>query len=77
MNTVIFRKPKFMRNESDMQTYLDIAHAIGKTIDDPELDLDQRYVLSKTMGECLNKASKAGGFIRTEDFIKWLDSKAT
>lgn len=76
MKTIIFRKPKFMRNESVMQTYIDVANAISKTIDDPKLELDQRYVLSKKMGECLNKAAKAGGFFRTKDFINWLDNKA-
>ena len=75
MKTPIIRKPKFMRSDIAMKAYIDTADAIGKTLADPSLTQEQQYELLKKIGECINKAAKAGGFLSTEDFIKWMDMK--
>lgn len=73
MNTPIIRKPKFMRNDSVMITYIDVARSISEVMCRSELTLDEKYDLMKALGECLNKASKAGGFLSTMDFVKWMN----
>lgn len=73
MKTIIIRKPKFMRNDIGMKTYIDVAETISKEACRPELSPEQRYDLLKKVGECLNEAVKAGGFLRTKDFLKWME----
>jgi hypothetical protein len=75
--TLIIRKPKFMRNDEVMKTYLGVAATIGKEMTRSELTTDQLYELSKKIGECLNKAAKAGGFFSTADLIKYMNSQTT
>lgn len=73
MKSIIIRKPKFMRSEIGMKTYIDVAETIGKEACRPELNSEQRCDLLKKVGECINKASKAGGFLNTKDFLKWME----
>ena len=75
MKTLIIRKPKFLRSDRAMKTYIDIAASISSCMCDPELTSDEQYELAKKCGECLNKAAKAGGFFSTKDFIKWVNMK--
>ena len=72
MKTLIIRKPKFLRNDDVMKTYIDIGESITKIMDDSKLTTDQKYELLMKLNECLHKAAKAGGFFRTEDFCKWM-----
>lgn len=76
MKTFIIRKPKFMRNDEGMKAYLTIAETISKEMCNTD-SLDERYCLLKMTGECINEAAKAGGFLSTEGFIKWMNSKKT
>lgn len=73
MKTIIIRKPKFMRNDTMMHIYIDVANVINEQACNPDLTPDQRYYFVRRMGECLNKAAKAGGFLRTKDFIRWME----
>ena len=68
------RKPKFMRSDRAMKTYIDIASIISETMEKSELSLDEKYELLKDIGECINNAAKAGDFFRTEDFIEWMET---
>lgn len=70
MNNFIFRKPKFMRSDEVMATYIKVAYTISKELLKTD-SVDERYELLKKIGECINKAAKAGGFLNTKDFIKW------
>lgn len=72
MNTIIIRKPKFMRNDDAMKTYLSVAATITKEAARPEMTPDQQVSFLKKAGECLNKAAKAGGFRNVGDMHKWL-----
>lgn len=75
MNTMIIRKPKFMRNDALAKTYLEIAETMVRCTDTPDITTDDRYEMLKKCGEFLNKASKAAGFFRTKDFIKWNETR--
>lgn len=72
MKTIIIRKPKFMRSDDVMKTYIDVAATISKEASDSKLTLDQQIALLKEAGKCLNKAAKAGGFRNVSDMHKWL-----
>ena len=73
MKTLIIRKPKFMRSDAAVKAYIDIAESISKTMCESEMTLDEQYEQFKKLGECLNKAAKAGGFFTTKDFLKWME----
>lgn len=73
--TIIIRKPKFMRNDDVMKTYINVAKSIAKCMDETECTSDQKYEMLKEVGECINKAAKAGGFLSTKDFNKWIFSQ--
>lgn len=73
MKNIIIRKPKFMRSDSVMKTYIDVAETISKEACRPELTPEQRYDFLKRVGECLNKAAKAGGFRNVGDMCKWME----
>ena len=73
MKTIIFRKPKFMRSDIAMKTYVDIAESIGMVMFRPDLKPDELYEMLKKFGECINEAAKAGGFFSTKDFLKWAE----
>lgn len=75
MKSIIIRKPSFMRSDMVMRQYLDIAEAIANIMCESELTSDEQYELSKRLGECINKAAKAGGFLNTKDFIKWMEEQ--
>lgn len=70
----IIRLPKFLRNDCLMKAWMDMAETISKEAARPEIDPTQRYELLKTAGQCINKAAKAGGFLRTKDFLDWLET---
>lgn len=72
MKTIIIRKPKFMRNDVAMKTYIDVAATITNEAARPEMTLDQQVSFLKKAGECLNKAAEAGGFRNVGDMQKWL-----
>lgn len=72
MKTIIIRKPKFMRNDVAMKTYIGVAATITNEADRPDLTLDQQVDFLKKAGECLNKAAEAGGFLSVGDMQKWL-----
>ena len=74
MKPIIIRKPKFMRSDIGMQAYLDVATTISKEAARPELTPEQQYHFLRRVGECLNKAAKAGGFRNVGDMYKWLES---
>ena len=77
MKTIIIRKPKFMRSDIAMKTYIDVAETISKEACRPELTPEQRYDFLKKVGECLNKAAKAGGFRNVGDMHKWMKLQIT
>ena len=72
MKTIIIRKPKFMRSDYVMKTYIDVAATITNEATRSEMTPDQQVSLLKKAGECLNKAAKAGGFRNVGDMHKWL-----
>ena len=72
MKTIIIRKPKFMRNDDGMKTYLNVAETISKEACRPELTTEQRFDLLRKVGECMDKAAKAGGFRNINDMGKWM-----
>ena len=67
----VFRKPKFMRDDSGMKDYIIIAETVSKELCKTDSIYEQYYYLKK-INECLDKAAKAGGFLNTEDFVKWM-----
>lgn len=77
MKPIIIRKPKFMRSDRVMKTYIDVADTITKEACRPELTPEQRYDFLVQVGVCLNKAAAAGGFISVGDMYKWMESQAT
>ena len=77
MKPIIIRKPKFMRSDSVMKTYIDVAESISKEAAKPELTPEQQYELLKKLGECLNKAAEAGGFRNVSDMQKWMELQTT
>ena len=77
MKPIIIRKPKFMRSDSVMRTYIDVAETISKEACRPELTPEQRYDFLKKVGECLNKAAEAGGFRNAGDMHKWMGLQTT
>ena len=77
MKPIIIRKPKFMRSDGIMKLYIDVAEAISKEACRPDLTLEQQFELLKKVGECLNKAAKAGGFRSVGDMCKWIASQTT
>jgi hypothetical protein len=70
MKKFILRKPKFMRSDVAMATYIKVAKTISDEICKSD-SIDEKCELLKKMGECINKAAKAGGFFRTKDFIDY------
>lgn len=70
MKPIIIRKPKFMRSDGIMKLYIDVAEAISKEACRPDLTPEQQFELLKKVGECLNKAAKAGGTFSTRNDIK-------
>ena len=77
MKPIIIRKPKFMRSDITMKSYIDVAAVIGKEACRPELNTDQQYELLKKVGECLNKAAEAGGFRNVGEMHKWMELQKT
>ena len=77
MKPIIIRKPKFMRSDDIMKLYIDVAEAISKEACRPDLTLEQQFELLKKVGECLNKAAKAGGFRSVGDMCKWIELQTT
>lgn len=74
MKTFIIRKPKFMRSDEGMKAYVEVAETISKELLKTDSIDEQHWLLNK-IGECMNKAAKAGGFFSTKDFITWMNSK--
>ena len=77
MKTIIIRKPKFLRDDNGMSTYLNIAKTISKEACRPELTTEQRIALMSQAGECINDAAKAGGFRNVSDMGKWMARQIT
>lgn len=77
MKPIIIRKPKFMRSDDVMETYINIANTISKEACRPELTPDQRVYFLKRVGDCLKKAAKAGGFRNVSDMHKWMELHKT
>lgn len=77
MKPIIIRKPKFMRSDRAMKTYIEVAENISKEACRPELTPEESYELLKIVGECLNEAAKAGGFRNVGDMEKWMKSQIT
>lgn len=73
MKTLIIRKPKFMRSDIVMKTYMDVAAAMSEQAAKPGISVSEQYELLKKAAECLNKAAEAGGFYSTKDFLKWAE----
>ena len=75
MKPIIFRKPKFMRSDLAMKTYMQVAESIARMvlIHESRMTMDETLEYYCKVGECINKAAKAGGFLSTKDFIKWMD----
>lgn len=72
MNSIIIRKPKFMRNDAVMWLNLKVAAIIAEQAARPELTTEQQYELLAKISKPLNNAAKAGGFFSVKDFNKWL-----
>lgn len=75
MKKLIIRKPKFMRSDVAMMTYIRVAKSISKVYkkSGPEMPGDERYELLRQLGYCVNKAVKAGGFFSVRDFLEWAE----
>lgn len=72
MNSIIIRKPKFMRNDDAMWLHLKVAAIIAEQAAKPGLTTEQQYELLSKVSKPLNYAAKAGGFFSVKDFNKWL-----
>ena len=72
MKKIIIRKPKFMRSDEGMKAYIKVAETISRELSKTD-SIEEQYYLLKKIGECINSAAEAGGFFRTEDFIKWMN----
>lgn len=68
---IIIRKPKFMRNDEVMRSYLIVAATITKEACRPDLSQDARVDSLAMAGGCMKKAAKAGGFMSVKDMIDW------
>lgn len=73
--TFIFRKPKFMRNDELMQKFIDEAIRIAGIISITDFRTNEQYEIYADYRACIVAAAKAGGFFRTVDFIKWVESE--
>ena len=73
MKSTIIRKPKFMRSETAMLTYMDVAKTIIKELDRPGLSTTGKYDLLMKLNRCFKGAAKAGGFFSVRDFLRWVD----
>ena len=71
---MVIRKPKFMRNMSAVKAYMTLAENFAMLADKSDTT-DEIYEHMKKSGEYINEAAKAAGFLKTEDFIKWLDNE--
>lgn len=72
MKPIILRKPKFMRDDSAMKMYIDVANTISNEMCRPELTSSQRLELLCEIGNCIRNAAKAGGFRNVGDMHKYL-----
>lgn len=77
MNTVIFRKPKCMRDDLTMTAYMDTIDILSNRLSNPDLSLGQRYEILREIDRCIDMAAEAGGFLNTNDFIKWVNKQQT
>lgn len=78
MKSIIIRKPKFMRSDAAMKAYMVCAESISRTLaTQKDLTSDELYEYMKKLGECINDAAKAGGFLRTKDFLTWMEMHKT
>lgn len=75
MNTLVLRKPKFMRDDIRMAMHMDTIDMLINKLYDPNLPLGHRYELIKEMNDCIDMAVEAGGFMNVGEFIKWLNAQ--
>lgn len=76
MENIIIRKPKFMRDEATMATWVTVAESFSKEMNKPDLTLEMKSDLLVRIGYCLSEAAKAGGFFSTKDFCRWMNKRA-
>lgn len=76
MTTITMRKPGFMRNDAKMRTYLTVINTLTKELSDPRITHEELYDLTVRIQDCYEEAAKAGGFVGTQGFLKWLDSQS-
>lgn len=73
MKKIIFRKPKFMRDDQSMLDYMSIATiAAGEASKSQTKDEQLQFLLQSS--ECIKQAAKAGGFFRTKDFLEYCNT---
>lgn len=77
MKTIIIRKPKFMRNDDVMRTYISVAETISKEACRPERTTEQRFELLSKVSEYMGEAAKAGGFRNISDMCRWMARNTT
>ena len=75
MKTIIIRKPKFMRDDNAMRAYIKVYCAMVNSMDDNASLEDTIDDLSES-AKILNKAAKAGGFLSTKDFLRWVEKQS-
>jgi hypothetical protein len=66
-----------MRNNTSMLTYIVIAETTSQIMRESDLTLEEQYEMVETIRDCLKKAAKAGGFLSTRDFVRWMDRQNT
>jgi hypothetical protein len=75
MNTLVLRKPKFMRDDIRMATHMDTIDMLSNKLSNPDLTLGERYELLIEINNCIDMAVEAGGFMNVGEFIKWLNTQ--
>ena len=75
MTTLTIRKPEFMRNDSTMRTYITVADTLSKELCKSNITFEETYDLLGRIRDVYDEAAKAGGFLSTKAFLKWLDSQ--
>ena len=71
---IIIRKPKFMRSDAGMATWLEVAKAQAIIAENTLKDEDKLYWFGE-VGKSITKAAKLGGFFSVRDMCKYLDQQ--
>lgn len=75
MKKIIIRKPEFMRNDALMQKHLNYVNYVLELIEQVGPAGAEMQGLYEDLRYHYRQAAKAGGFLRMEDFWRWMDEQ--